>query len=433
MLDRWLSSIQHPASSIQRLGIAMKKLAASFLLMVFLASVARQMPTASGQPAAAGAGATEAQAKAEFDRRFADYTAALRTIEQLRTEYQTADAAGREQINRRLADEVTTAKERLDAMLAAAMDSYRAAPNADPQVTALLVAVARHYAVGEVIPRSDGIVNGGDNYEQALPIIERLVDGGAAEKRLPVWGFVSAFVTNDYELADKYLQQAKDAGGLVDPRSIDDAAERGVMVLAVQYAVALDEYRDLWAKEQAIRAAEAAADDLPRVKLTTSKGDLVVELFENEAPQAVANFITLVKQGFYDGVTFHRVLGCFMAQGGDPEGTGSGGPGYAIRCECYQPNFRHHFRGSLSMAHAGRDTGGSQFFLTFVPTTHLDGKHTVFGRVIDGIEVLGELQKRSPTGNPTSDAALPAPDRILKAEVLRDRGHEYAFEKLPAQ
>jgi cyclophilin family peptidyl-prolyl cis-trans isomerase len=89
---------------------------------------------------------------------------------------------------------------------------------------------------------------------------------------------------------------------------------------------------------------------------------------------------------------------------------------------------RHHFRGSLSMAHAGRDTGGSQFFLTFVPTPHLDGKHTVFGRVVEGLEVLGDLQKR----NPESPGGV-APDKIIKAEVLRDRGHEYTFDKLPGR
>jgi cyclophilin family peptidyl-prolyl cis-trans isomerase len=85
------------------------------------------------------------------------------------------------------------------------------------------------------------------------------------------------------------------------------------------------------------------------------------------------------------------------------------------------------------MAHSGRDTGGSQFFLSFVPNGHLDGKHTVFGRVVEGIEVLGELQKREPNGDLQHDAMLPAPDRIVKADVLRDRGHEYTFEKLPGR
>jgi cyclophilin family peptidyl-prolyl cis-trans isomerase len=187
----------------------------------------------------------------------------------------------------------------------------------------------------------------------------------------------------------------------------------------------LDEYSELWAKESAIRAAEAKANDLPRVKLTTTKGEITIELFENEAPQTVANFLTLVKQGFYDGSPFHRVLPEFMAQGGAKTDEGQGGPGYTIKCECYRPDYRRHFRGTLSMAHAGRDTGNSQFFLTFVPTPHLNGLHTAFGRVIDGMEVLGDLQRRSPE----HQQEAPKADRILKAEVIRDRGHEYKFDK----
>src|SRR5262249_42783381 len=158
------------------------------------------------------------------------------------------------------------------------------------------------------------------------------------------------------------------------------------------------------------------ANDLPRVKLETTKGTIIIELFENEAPQTVGNFVSLVEKKFYDGLTFHRVLGGFMAQGGDPTGTGTGGPGYHILCECFKPEARQHCRGTLSMAHAGRDTGGSQFFLTFRPTTHLNGRHTAFGRVIEGMDVLAKLQRRDPqAANP------PEPDKIVKAKVLRKR------------
>ena len=123
---------------------------------------------------------------------------------------------------------------------------------------------------------------------------------------------------------------------------------------------------------------------------------------------------------------FHRVLPFFMAQGGDPTGTGSGGPGYCIKCECRQPNARMHFRGSLSMAHAGPNTGGSQFFLTFVPTGFLNKRHTVFGRVIDGMDVLSEIQRIDP-----EDQNLPAPDKIIEAKILR--GEPTPFEKLPGR
>ncbi|MBT6641677.1 MAG: peptidylprolyl isomerase [Planctomycetaceae bacterium] len=169
----------------------------------------------------------------------------------------------------------------------------------------------------------------------------------------------------------------------------------------------------------AIRASEKNEDDLPRVKIETTKGTIVVELFENEAPNTVANFVSLVESHFYDGTPFHRVIPGFMAQGGDPTGTGTSGPGYTIACECDLPNARKHFLGSLSMAHAGKDTGGSQFFLTFAPTEHLDGRHTVFGRVIEGFDILPKITR---TEGPQ---ARPSKDKILKAEIIRKRDHEY--------
>jgi cyclophilin family peptidyl-prolyl cis-trans isomerase len=194
------------------------------------------------------------------------------------------------------------------------------------------------------------------------------------------------------------------------------------------------EFQREWTKEQEIRKAEKEAGEkdpnqkLPRVELTTSKGKIVLELFENEAPNTTANFISLVEKGFYDGTVFHRVLPMFMAQGGDPTGTGSGGPGYAIDDECgpKYPKMRKHFRGSISMANAGANTNGSQFFLTFVPTKFLDGRHTVFGRVAEGIEVLADIQRIDPEDK---EAAIPELDRIIKAKVLNKRNHPYEPKK----
>ncbi len=109
------------------------------------------------------------------------------------------------------------------------------------------------------------------------------------------------------------------------------------------------------------------------------------ELYEEEAPGTVANFVKLAKDGFYDGLTFHRVIPGFVSQGGCPHGTGTGGPGYTIKCET-EGNPHKHVEGALSMAHAGKDTGGSQFFIVHEPQPHLDGVHTVFGQVTSGIE-----------------------------------------------
>jgi cyclophilin family peptidyl-prolyl cis-trans isomerase len=130
-------------------------------------------------------------------------------------------------------------------------------------------------------------------------------------------------------------------------------------------------------------------------RFRTEKGDIVVELFADRAPMTVENFVNLARSGFYDGTTFHRVIGGFMAQGGDPTGTGTGGPGYQFDDE-FDPSLRHASAGILSMANAGPGTNGSQFFITYGPTPHLDGKHSVFGKVVDGMNVLRSLRERDP-------------------------------------
>lgn len=116
-----------------------------------------------------------------------------------------------------------------------------------------------------------------------------------------------------------------------------------------------------------------------------------LDLFPNEAPGTVANFEKLANEGFYDGVTFHRVIPGFVSQGGDPTGTGAGGPGYSIKCETVG-NPHKHEEGSLSMAHAGKDTGGSQFFIVHEPQPHLNGVHTVFGKVTSGISAVKAMK-----------------------------------------
>ena len=127
------------------------------------------------------------------------------------------------------------------------------------------------------------------------------------------------------------------------------------------------------------------ANELSKYKfavIKTDKGDMVAELYPDETPQTVANFVELAKSGFYDGLNFHRVIPNFVIQGGCPYGNGVGGPGWRIKCECVGQK-RKHNRGSLSMAHAGRDTGGSQFFVCHSPQPHLNGVHTIFGELID--------------------------------------------------
>jgi cyclophilin family peptidyl-prolyl cis-trans isomerase len=145
--------------------------------------------------------------------------------------------------------------------------------------------------------------------------------------------------------------------------------------------------------------------------LKTDKGDVRIALYADKTPKTVNNFVFLARQGFYDGVMFHRVIPGFMAQTGDPTGTGSGGPGYRFEDE-FDPSLKHDSEGIVSMANAGANTNGSQFFITYAPQSHLDGAHTVFGKVIEGMEAVRALMARDP-----SVPGAPG-DRILMVEII---------------
>lgn len=138
--------------------------------------------------------------------------------------------------------------------------------------------------------------------------------------------------------------------------------------------------------------------------INTEKGNMKVEFYSEDAPNTVENFVKLSKDGYYDGLTFHRVIPNFVIQGGCPDGTGAGGPGYTIKCELDGGN-QYHDKGVLSMAHAGRDTGGSQFFVCHgrENTQHLDGNHTCFGKVVEGLDVIDTIEQG---------------DKIVKIEIL---------------
>ena len=155
-------------------------------------------------------------------------------------------------------------------------------------------------------------------------------------------------------------------------------------------------------------------DALPQICIHTSRGNITLELYEDDAPNTVANLISLAEQGFYDGLNFHRVIANFMIQGGCPQGTGTGGPGYRFGDECVSHR-RHDSAGILSMANAGPNTNGSQFFITHGPQPHLDGRHTVFGKVLDGLDVVNAIQQG---------------DVMEKMEVVQKRDHDYVVKTL---
>ncbi len=337
---------------------------------------------------------------AEFDKINQEWNDLIGNLGALKNEYAASkDAARKAEIHKQYDEGVEKAKAMEGKVVAAAESAYVEAPNADPKIVEVLVATLYEFVRG-------------DDYEPAYKLGKTLMDHKCTEKHVPALAGVAAFCVSEFGQAGVWLAAAKAHGNL--PQEYE------------HYLDSVDYYKDAWAKEKKIRDAEDKAGDLPRVLMKTSEGDIEIELFENEAPNTVLNFITLVDKGFYNGLKFHRVLPAFMAQGGCPRGDGQGGPGYTIPCECFQANHRLHFRGSMSMAHtAERDTGGSQFFLTFVPTKHLDGVHTVFGRVISGFDVLAKLKRRNP-----DDPTVGAADKIIEAKVTRKRPHPYDAKDL---
>jgi peptidyl-prolyl cis-trans isomerase B (cyclophilin B) len=208
--------------------------------------------------------------------------------------------------------------------------------------------------------------------------------------------------------------------------SIDSATLEADTALATRVTTNKSLYETqaaLFSAELAIQASEKINGDLPIATILTTKGPIKIVLFEDQAPNTVANFVSLAQSGYYDGTRFHRVIPKFMTQGGDPNSRigaigqpGTGGPGYTIKDELDGESIRKHFAGTLSMAKTAEpDTGGSQFFLTHVPTPHLDGRHTVFGRIIEGLEINRELEKD---------------DTIVTIVISNARDHEYNPEKI---
>ena len=339
-----------------------------------------------------------------YEATFEQWKAVMKQLRALDIEYRTALPANREPIEARY-KEVVGRGERLEReLIDAAVLAFVDDPSSNQKLASFLLGVLNMEMSAE-------------RYEEALRIAQLLIDNEIKIPSLYNLAGVAAYNSNDFDLAEVHLRRASELKALNE--------EGRKCAASLKYS------KEAWAEEKKLREAERAANNLPRVVLHTNKGEIELELFEDQAPNTVANFIKLVEAGFYDGLTFHRVKENFMAQAGCPKGDGTGGPGYTIRCECYEDNARKHFRGSLAMANRGPHTGGSQFYINFVPTPHLDGRHTVFGRVVRGMDVLAKLQRREPRDpldvkiNPHRNIVIPRADRIDKARVIRKRDHEY--------
>ena len=214
-----------------------------------------------------------------------------------------------------------------------------------------------------------------------------------------VCAFVSLLALTALPAQDtKPKPKPKATGKKEQPHKDDATTAKDTVIVALDKALAKqkpnkksDGWRENLDKPQ---QQKFAADRTYLWHLRTNHGEITIELFADTAPMHVTSTIWLTRAGFYDGLTFHRVIAGFMAQGGCPKGTGNGGPGYEMAGE-FDDKKKHDKAGILSMANSGPDTEGSQFFITFNPTPHLDGKHTIFGQVKDGMDAVRELEKRA--------------------------------------
>ena len=259
-----------------------------------------------------------------------------------------------------------------------------------------------------------------DIYDGMLPIAKLLFEMQHPSPDIPQMYLQCCLAANDFK-------QAQDP---IRSKSMSIANPAAMLTQ-------LEQLQADWEAELKARERDAAGEPLPQVKINTTKGQVIVELFENDAPEAVANFISLVEQGFYDYSDFFFVGDRTLAQTGCPNEDGTGGPGYWITSERSLPNARGLFRGSLALAQLPHNpnTGGSIFFIPYLPAITQENNYTVFGRVVSGMHAIGNLNRIKPARKDESeeDKKKPKldPDEIINMEIIRKRDHKYEPKKLP--
>ena len=318
-----------------------------------------------------------------------------------------------------------------DAMIQAAVSDFREKPDLKGEAGVFLTQLAGRNADA-------------DRYDNMFEIVQLLKEHGANDRTFDLCYALTAVANNQYAAAKPHLEVAaknleSGAEELAKAQKVSDEERKMVAKKLVQtYEMVKDFartefYEKLWEEELKAREADAAGEPLPRVLIETTKGEVVVELFENNAPNTVANFIELCEKGYYDGLPFHRVLTHFMAQGGDPARDGTGGPGYCIPTELNGKTDRNFFRGTLAMAMSNLpNSAGSQFFICYVPRSNLNGKYVAFGRVVEGMNTLSDLAHIDPDDKEAeNNTRQDWPDDIVSTKVLRKRAHAYKVTKLP--
>lgn len=319
-----------------------------------------------------------------------------------------------------------------DGMIQAAMADFRAQPDLQSQA-------------GVFLSHLSGRNADADRYDNMMEVVQLLKDHGSNDKSFDLCYALTAVAHNQYaaarphlEVAAKNLEEA--AQELAKTQKVSEEERKMVAQKLIQtYEMVRDymqteAYEAFWQEELKAREADSAGEPLPRVLLETTKGEIVVELFENNAPNTVANFIELCEKGTYNGLPFHRVLTHFMAQGGDPARDGTGGPGYSIPTELNGQTDRKFFRGTLGMAMSSLpNSGGSQFYICYLPRGNLNGKYVAFGRVVEGMNIVSDFAHIDPEAKEEEKQRLTQtwPDEIISTKVLRKRAHEYKVIKLP--
>lgn len=246
---------------------------------------------------------------------------------------------------------------------------------------------------------------------RAIKLTKLFLDSGVSDANLYFYGYLAHFAIEEFDEAKRYLELFEQKTGTKEPT----------------IRIGLQQMQEQWEREQELRAAEQEKGDLPRVRMTTDQGMIEIELFEDTLPNTVANFVSLIESGFYDGLTFFQVKPGQLARAGCPEHNGNGNPGYSIGKENPdQP--RRFFAGTLGMYPDNTGKIGSQFFISYLPSPAFDANFQAFGRVIEGMDMVYQLK----VSELSSDRPV-TPEicsRILKMEVIRKRDHAYEPEKL---
>ena len=363
--------------------------------LVIGAAVSADEVATPESPATPAPSAEALAARQEFDQAIKPWRQLARHMQELRTRFLASNPENRKAVREEYGQVLEDSETVLRELVPVLKKAYAANPT-DSELTELMVTLALLYFDG-------------DKFEGSLDLAETLIASGFPRPEIYNIAGQSAHEMDQLDVAEKYLRMGLDKNALnpVGRQLLEDLPQRRAVVEG----------------EMARRAADEAKGDLPRMRLHTTRGDIVLELFEDDEPNTVSSYLGLVADGSFDGLAFHRVISGFGAMSGSPNSDGQGGPGYETLFENDAEHARPHLRGYVSMVPLSKRTNGSQFFITLRPMSAkgLDGKQTVFGRVIEGMDVVARL-RRYDVQEPNS---LFDPDRILEATIIRRRGHRY--------